>query len=922
MKALWLFLFSFSIAFSALAQKGTVRGILSDKKGNAPIIGATIHTKDNSAGTASGGDGSFSVVLSSGTHILVVEAFGYVTKELPEVTIVGDTVIVLNIQLDMEESEMKEVVVVGQKDGIVRESAESMIAFQKKTVSNVSTISSEDMKKLPDRSSGEVLRRVSGTTVQDGKYVTIRGLSDRYNLAMINGVIAPSTETDRKAFSFDVIPANLLDNIIIYKTATPDLPADFAGGIVQVTTKDIPDERRSSLSGSLGLNELTTFKNFYIENGSKTDFLGFDNKFRRLPNGIPANNEEAGALTPAQGAEQTKLWHHDFSSRKVSSMAPSYNLTYSFANRYKIFKNPFGILLGVNYNNSPSYMQSINNSLRKISSSSSISDEGVYSHSSTYGIETLGGVILNLSYRPAPWISLGVKNTISSNSSRFVSDRNSKRIDDPTADAILIRENALFFSSNQMYSTQGNIDIILNKNITWKNKFGYNKIDRKIPDYRKTIYRSTSSEDEDGNVEQSPYNLYTSSSPNFAYNTGRYFQFMKESNYSVSSDLTFIVLKNKLKMRAGALYLNRGRNTDIRTFAYTWRVQYQPGDLPIDQILIDENFTARKIRLLEMESNYYDVVAKTFASYGMLDFSVTERVKLIGGVRYENYNQSLSSVNVVPFTETKDFNSFLPSAIGIYNLTDKMNLKLSYSKTVSRPEFREIAPVQFYDYLRNLITSGNPQLTPAKIDNYDIKWEYFFKPGQFVAINPFYKTFKNPIETRLVPSEAPLLTYANIEKARALGVEFEFRYALLKNLFLNGNLALIQSRINQNNSDNDFRVMQGQSPYVINTSIQYVSDKYHFNTSFTLNRIGTRIEMDGLYKEQILYEKGRTMIDFQLTKELTKRITVQYILGNLLSQDLIYFYDINNNQKFDDKDIQFNNFKMARRHSVSFTFNL
>jgi outer membrane receptor for ferrienterochelin and colicin len=180
-----------------------------------------------------------------------------------------------------------------------------------KNAIGVSTgMSADAIKQTPDKNTGEVLKRMSGATIQDNKYAIIRGLNDRYNNAMMNGSPLPSTEPERKTFAFDLIPSNMLDNIIILKSGTPDLPGDFAGGIIQLNTKDVPDTAFYQLAFSSSYNTLTTFKRMIDYKGGATDWTGFDNS-RQLPGDFPSASDFTKFNT-TQTIEEAKRFKNDY----------------------------------------------------------------------------------------------------------------------------------------------------------------------------------------------------------------------------------------------------------------------------------------------------------------------------------------------------------------------------------------------------------------------------------------------------------------------------------------------------------------------------------------------------------------------------------------------------------------------------------
>jgi hypothetical protein len=269
------------------AQHGTLSGKVVDGKSGETLIGASVIVDDNATiGAATDLDGNFTIPkVPAGVHKVRVNYIGYQPKEETGVVVKANEVANLYLSLMEDAVNLKEAVVTATVTKRDNESA--IVVMQKNSTVIQSGISAEEMKRSPDKSSGDVIKRVSGATIQDGKFAIIRGLADRYNMAMLNNVVLPSTEPDRKSFAFDVFPSNILDNIIIMKTGQPNLPSEWAGGIIQLNTRDIPEKNFFNVSYGISFTEGTTFKPYKTYEGSKTDALGFDNSLRNLPGSFP-----------------------------------------------------------------------------------------------------------------------------------------------------------------------------------------------------------------------------------------------------------------------------------------------------------------------------------------------------------------------------------------------------------------------------------------------------------------------------------------------------------------------------------------------------------------------------------------------------------------------------------------------------------
>src|SRR4051812_2480727 len=281
------FLDSFSFVFS---QSLKLSGKVVNEK-NEALSGVSVKLNDGT-GTSTNIDGQFSLVLSTGKkYELTLTAIGYANKTVSDVEVINGQANELNIVLQTSSKDLNKVVVTASRSNARKESINSMIAYQKNTNTVAQVISAEAIRRSPDKNTGEVLKRIPGTSIQEGKYIVVRGLADRYNQAMLNGILLSSTEPDRKTFSFDIFPAPMIENIIINKAFVPEYPGEWAGGLIQVNTKDVPSAPFLNIQIGTGFNTQTIGNDFYTYKGGKYDFLGFDDGTRALPPGIPHKSE-------------------------------------------------------------------------------------------------------------------------------------------------------------------------------------------------------------------------------------------------------------------------------------------------------------------------------------------------------------------------------------------------------------------------------------------------------------------------------------------------------------------------------------------------------------------------------------------------------------------------------------------------------
>ncbi len=324
-------------AFCTNAQSGKLAGkILNDK--NEPLAGVTVKITGSEGGTTTDVEGRFTLTLTVGKkYELTFSAVGYGSKTIDEVEVTAGQVTDLNVSLAKAGKNLNAVTVTASRSSARKETTASLIQYQKNTNTVAAVISAESIRRSPDRNTGEVLKRIPGTSIQDGKYLVVRGLSDRYNFAMLNGIPLSSTEPDRKTFSFDIFPAALIDNIIVNKAFVPELPGEWAGGLVQVNTKDVPSSSFLNVTVGTGFNTQTIGKDFYTYEGGKYDWLGIDDGTRALPAAVPTKTNFTG-LKGEDKAQLGKSFRNIWTSDKASGLSKlnsKFELSGGFSKTFK-----------------------------------------------------------------------------------------------------------------------------------------------------------------------------------------------------------------------------------------------------------------------------------------------------------------------------------------------------------------------------------------------------------------------------------------------------------------------------------------------------------------------------------------------------------------------------------------------------------
>ncbi|MES2829619.1 MAG: TonB-dependent receptor [Bacteroidota bacterium] len=910
------------ISAVAFAQTGKISGKVSDKKSGETLIGVTVKIKGTTKGMATDVDGKYSLPgLTTGKYTLVFQYVGYNGKEISDVEVTTGKNTNFDVVLEEAGGEnLSEVVIQGT---FKKESVNALYATQKNSASISDGISSEAIRRSPDRNTSDVLKRVSGATIQDNKFVVVRGLSDRYNTALLDGASLPSTEPNRKAFSFDIVPSNLVDNLIISKSATPDLPGDFTGGAIQITTKDIPEQNFVSFGVGAGYNTVATFNNFQSGPRVASDFFGFDDGSRQLAGSFPSRKKIEGntGLTPAQQLAAIKTLPQDWNIYNNNAL-PTQNYQFTIGRVKDLANNKkFGAIASLTYRNA----QSVNKDLFRNYNTYKYNDNA-------YKFSTNLGGLANFAYNYG-----GSKITFKNIYNRSFDDQ------------YLYREGT--YSDNTRYRYYA-FDLmeksLLKSTVEGTHKIGgdnsklnwsaaFSNIINDQPDQRKMGYTKNI-----GDAESVPYNAAISAP---SKENARLTTKLNENIYSgavnYSMPVNLFAKASTMKVGLNSQYRNRDFTSRFLTLTIDPTknpdTYQQIGQRPIQHLFSPAviNSGVYDLSDLALPTDTYNGTSFTNAAYAMLDNKFGEKFRIVWGVRAEQFNLSLRTADATLAEVKLDELKVLPSANLTYALTEKSNLRASYYRSLARPEFREIAPTQYYDYEFSSSYSGNTNLVSTDVDNFDIRYEIYPQAGQILSVSAFYKRFKNAIEGVLDDNNSlPNTSFFNSDKANVYGVEFEFRKSLdflgdasfLKNTVAYSNVTLVKSVVT-NPANGKYidktRPMVGQAPYVINAGLQssFLENKLSFNALY--NRVGRRINKASGFLYPSIWEAPRDVVDLQVGyKVLKSKGEVKLNAGDILNNNITFYWDRDLNKKYDanSTDETISRYKPGSNISLSFSY--
>lgn len=918
---------SLLVTLLSFAQTGKISGKVLNNK-NEALQGVSVKVTGATGGTTTNTEGRFTITLSIGQkYELTFSGIGYATKVVSDVEIVAGQANDLSIVMDDASKELSAVTVTSRRTNARVESVNAAISFQKNTNTVASIISAETIRRSPDRNTSEVLKRTSGASIQDGKFLVVRGLADRYNQAMLNGILLTSTEPDRKTFSFDLIPAAMIDNIVINKAFVPEYPGEWAGGLIQVNTKDIPAKNFFNIQVGTGFNTQTIGKDFYKAKGGKTDWLGIDDGTRALPNGYTTKSgfdnlsrEERTAL----GKKMPNVWTAEVKSAPLNA---SFQANGGF--NTQLFGKTVGGTFGIMYNKTNRFidMQNRRNNFSPTNITYNYSyDDDRYSQDVSVG--ALGSLSIQLNAKNR----ISVKSIVNVNSTNYFTNRTGFDYD-RTND---VRGSEITFRQNTFFTGQVTGEHTISAPLKFKWYGSFNILDGHVPDQRRIVYARTTG-------TQNPFALQIANT--LPQETGsRIFQDLSDYIYTAGGDLTynFNMFGRKQAVKGGYMLQIKDRLYDAKLFA-----NFLQNDnpalrlLPADKVFAPENFgdgstSSNMIAFDALRGNSFRYLANTILNAGFIQFDnqFSDALRVVWGVRVENYDQLVGSVKKYDQRHThSEVRDFLPGLNATYKLNAKTNIRLSGSQTVIRPELRELSFLNLYDFELNASVQGNPALERSKATNFDLRYELYPRSGEMFTVGVFYKYFANPIEQIYNEGSggASTFNFQNADKATSYGAELEFRKKLdfvpvLKNFTFTANAAYIYSRVKSDAASIKVdRPMQGQSPYLINLALNYDLQEKGFNATLLFNQIGERIYLVGDISAGSgtpdVYEAPRPVMDFQVAQKiLQSKAEIRLTVSDILNRMQNFYQNANDKDSF-QKSVD--PYRFTRKFGTTFglTFN-
>ncbi|MCI0695766.1 TonB-dependent receptor [candidate division KSB1 bacterium] len=934
------------MAPSAFAQNsGRLKGKVVDAQTGEPLPSANVFIDQTTMGAATDLDGVYTInAIPPGTYTVVTSMLGYAKVQVNGVKITDKEVVVLDFPLKPEAIVGEAVVVEVEA---LKNTEAALLRNRQKASAVSDAISAEAISRSGSGTAAEAMEQVTGASVIDGKYVYVRGLGDRYMNTQLNGSALPSSNPDRNTVAFDLFPSKLLENIVTVKTFTPDKPGNFTGGSVDIATRSFPENFSLSFTVGSSFNTQVTLKeNFLTYPGGKRDWLAFDDGTRELPTAV-ANSANGIPNVGAAFTNREAAYKLDRASESFNSvMAPStktgpldQSYAFSIGNQTSLFGKQLGYLGSLTYSRGySSYTGGVTGQYQltgKVSEVEELNKLSRFDDNRSID-EVLWGGLINLSYKLSANHQLSsnyIYNRAAESSTRYQNGELPRDL----APGTFYETRTLQYTERELRSAQLSgshlLPSVWNARLEWTGSFTNSR--QQEPDLR---YFSN---DYTPAANTTHYNISASNYPRPAH----YYRDMDEEQWEGNLNIT-VPFKQwqgfASSFKFGGLVSGKDRLFRERRYEFhqTSLARYNgnPQQFFSSQFLGIVDSTGGRYRFgnyivdASESSNNYDGNQDIRAFFGMVDLPLLPALRFIGGVRYEETDILVASQN--PVKEKGDLKNedVLPSLNFVYQLSSTMNLRAAYGKTLARPTFRELAPFASFDFVGDFVFIGNPALKRTLVDNYDLRWEWFSRPGEIYAVSGFYKRFENPIE-RAIVSNNNEGQFQNVDEAIVYGAEFEARKRLdiisprLANFQVGGNFSLIHSEVDipavelatirdLDPNASGKRELQGQSPYILNLDFGYDNLKTGTAVSLFYNIFGERLSEVSLGGTPNIYEQPRGLLDLTLSQRVWQTITVKVSAKNLLNSDIRKVHH------YKGADYISREHKLGRTLSLSLTYNV
>jgi hypothetical protein len=863
-------------ALSAL-RPGRIVGRVVDASSGEAIPGAQVTIEGTAFATRTDLSGRYTLLhVPAGSHTITVRMIGYAAKTVGGVAVNGEPAQV-DVSLSPSAIQVDAVQVTAD---VERGSVARALEEQRSATQIVSAISQEQIKKSPDSDAGQVVQRVSGVTVQDGRYVFVRGLGERYTTTSLNSSRIPSPEPERKTVPLDLFPAGLLHSVVTSKTFTPEQPGDFSGAQVDLRTREFPAARVLSLSSSMGFNDAATFQQVLAAPRLGSEWFGFSGSARA----IPTTALGAGNLS---GLTQAEVNEVIASFRNVwlpwtERAKPNGSFGVSLGGEDIVAHRPLGYIASLTYSEN----QEIRHDEQRATPGYGGAPDSVLpvdrSRGSTGSLGVQWGGLLNLTGRLGSASVVSLHNTYSRSADNQATrhlayDEEFQQVFDVTRLTLVER----VVRSNQL---RGEHLLANRHSLQWS--LTSSGVLRSEPDRSDLRYETDS-------VRGVPT---PSAWFGQARSAVRTFSELREDVWegSTAIGLALGAAERPWRVKVGASYRHTNREADTRSFDITnLRLSEAARHLAPEQLLTAANARDSAFHLTaDAFVGRYTAADDLIAGFVQGEIPLSARIQMVGGARVERWMLDMSTATLQGTESTTRRNTDVLPAVALnIKLHAAHVVRLSASQTLARPEYREISPAGYRDFIGGLDVFGNDELQRALIQNFDIRWEWYPNPGELISLGAFAKRFDRPIEKVIVGTTgAPALSFINAAGASNYGLEVELRKNLVTvtpalapfTVFANG--TVMRSHIQPGDTEltNTDRAMTGQAGYVLNAGLGYTAPGGALSATVLYNIVGRRVAEAGTSLLADSYEEARNLLDVSVQAPVPGGFTLKLDGKNLL----------------------------------------
>lgn len=884
--------------------EGKIIGTVLDSQG-LPLPGADVKVMGTDKYAQSDSDGNYSIELPVGIYTLQVTFLSYQTQNITGVAVNEDKATPLNMALKEEAQSLDEVVITLNYVQAT-ESVEGMLLQQKKAAQFSDGISAEQIARTPDNNVGSTLKRITGVTTVAEKYVIVRSMGERWNQAVMDGINLPSTDPYQQSFSFDIIPTSMVESVVVSKTATPDMNANFAGGYIEVKTKSIPKENFTALSVGTGYNTRSTFKDQYTKDHGKYDYLGFDDGRRDYPAGLVHIDVPTTEAASGPFLEQSKQFTEDNFSTYKTNTPLNTNFQFGLGRVYELKdNNKWGFIGSISFRNTQSTLK-IDHTERGIFKTNTYlpdDKENIYTEIIRYGYKNSGASYdynTTISGMLNGGLQLGrhkftMRNTLIHIYDSQLTQVTGWREDTPFSD--IMHGAALPYTQETSYPIYQNF---IQSKIEGSHPFthfdvnwfaAYSNVNKETKDATfLDTYRDKVGDD------VFSYNRIYNSGYKFPFGRANYTNNEDDFNFgaNINWSLNFDTFKNDIKIGyfgTRKTATNQQESANLRALGET-SVQ---SSLPISELLNGSYYHYGGLgwEVEDLYGNEYKGTVTTNAPFLMIDNKIGQVIRLVWGLRAESYvykeisNQSDESGSIVTLQKDEKKWQYMPSAAITISPSNTTNIRFGYYKSVLRPQFSERIGTPIYDPIRSgMIINASGGLVSSVSQNYDFKVEWFPSQGQVMSFGVYGKNISDPIEgiNTVSPDGIRNIFTMNSDSAKLWGVEAEIlknldflgEGTILKNLFIYANGCIndtkVTSYVNIDGTGGLYkanRPLFGQSPYSYNFGLDYTGERLGF--SIRQNGSGDQYILVGFnYGEEEIrrpYSQTDAQVSYKLLKE-------------------------------------------------------